>query len=93
MALPEHFYSYKNVTGSAGQVVIKPNGGFLHAVVVNSPSTIGATLYDNTTGSGTKIATLPGFSSQGSIVYDITFANGLTVVTTGTSGDLTVVYI
>ncbi len=55
-----------------------------------------AVVYDNTAGSGTKIATIDTLAAsgkQGWNQYDIVFATGLTIVTTGTSPpDITVSY-
>ena len=80
---------YKNIT-SATTTVVKSSQGRLHAVVVNNKgSTVTVTMYDNASAaSGTKIATML-LTAEGSIAYDVSFANGLTVVTSGTV-DLTV---
>ena len=53
-----------------------------------------ATVYDNTAGSGTKIATIDTTLGRAvALILDVAFATGLTVVTaTGTAADLTVAY-
>lgn len=87
-------FSYKNIT-SATTATVKSGPGILRALVVNTPAASATiTVYDNTAGSGTKIATitLPAtLLAQGPIsaVYDVAFTVGLTIVTTGTC-DLTV---
>jgi hypothetical protein len=52
------------------------------------------TIYDSTTGSGTKVATIDSTSAIGSLFYDVQLLNGLTiVVATGTAADITVSYM
>lgn len=83
-------YSYRNVTTDA-TTIVKASQGTLRAVVVNKPGTTATvTLYDNTAASGTKIATLSP-TAAGTVVYDVSFAIGLTAVTTG-GADLTFVF-
>lgn len=80
---------YKNITTNT-TTVVKSSQGRLYAVVVNNKGSTGTvTLYDNASAaSGTKIGTLS-LTAEGSINYSVAFANGLTVVTTGTP-DITV---
>ncbi len=70
---------------------IKSGAGFLHRITVNNPgSSWTITVYDSTSGSGTKLATITP-SLVGSLEYDVEFTTGLTVVTSGTTaGDITV---
>lgn len=84
-----------NITG-ATTTVIKSGAGILRRIVFNKFIALGvATLYDNTAGSGTVLATvtLPAalLASNGSIEYNLNFATGLTIVTSA-AFDMTVVY-
>jgi hypothetical protein len=88
------WYSYSNITGQA-TTTIKTGTGVLHSITFNTPAaTETLTLYDNTTGSGTKIGTLtvPSSPVPVTLVYDVQFATGLTIVTAVASGDITVTY-
>jgi len=67
----------------------------LHAITINTKgaSANTATVYDNTAGSGTKIATIDTTASVGTLRFDAAFSTGLTIVTaTGTAADITVLY-
>lgn len=87
--------TYTNITTNT-TTVIATRQGFLRRVCINLKATGAsgtAIFYDNTAGSGKKIATLDWVNGPiSSIDYDVTFTNGLTVVTTAatTAGDLTV---
>lgn len=81
---------------AAGTATLKTGPGTLVAIVVNkavSSSTI--TVYDSTAGSGTKIGTITFpvtlLSSQMTLLYNVAFSNGLTVVKAAID-DITVVY-
>ncbi len=87
-------WSFQNITTST-TTTVKSGAGVLHIVNVNTLGTIASTVtvYDNTAGSGTKIATINSLSLSGPFQYDIAFSTGLTIVTTGTSApDITVSY-
>lgn len=84
-----------NITGAA-TTTIKTGAGILRRIVFNKFVALGvATLYDNTAGSGTVLATitLPValLASNGALEYNLTFNTGLTIVTS-VAFDLTVVY-
>ena len=86
--------SYSNITTNA-TTTVKSGAGFLHTLCINTKgaSANTATVYDNTTATGTKIATLDTTGSVGCLTYDVAFATGLTIVTaTGTAPDLTASY-
>lgn len=100
-------FSYRNLTGNA-TTTVKSGAGTLHLITINNNTTGGTiTIYDNTAGSGTKIATIqvgspsggllsssgnPGIGSSG--VVDTIFSTGLTVVTAGSgNNDVTIFYI
>jgi len=78
-------YQYSNITTST-TTLVKDGKGTLKSVTINSLGTIVSTItiYDNTTGTGTKIATINSLSLSGTFLYDVNFTNGLTIVTTGT---------
>lgn len=87
-------WSFQNITTST-TTTVKSGAGVLHIVNVNTLGTVASTttVYDNTAGSGTKIATINSLTLSGPFQYDIAFATGLTLVTTGTAApDITVSY-
>lgn len=59
---------------------IKSGAGFLRRVIKMSGGIV--ILYDNTVGSGTIIQVIAGTNPTGTIVYDLPFTTGLTVVST-----------
>jgi len=75
--------------------VVKSGSGLLHSVIINTRGVATTvTLYDNTAGSGTKLATIDTTLSTTSFLYDIGFRNGLTAVTAGTTpADLTITWM
>ena len=87
---------FRNIAGAA-TTVVKTGRGALIAIVNNKTVASGVvTVYDNTAGSGTKIATITNpatlLQSQYNLPYYRTeFAIGLTVVTSSTD-DITVIY-
>lgn len=82
---------------SATTTTCKSGAGYLHTLCMNTVVASGTvTLYDNTAGSGTKIATITNPAAllgMGPLcaVYDLAFSTGLTAVTTGTQ-DITLTY-
>jgi hypothetical protein len=100
------FFNYRNITGNA-TTTVKSGAGMLQAVIINNASTNGTvTVYDNTAGSGAKIATVQIGSPSGGLLstsgipnpaslpaLNVKFSTGLTVVTAGSSSnDITVIY-
>jgi hypothetical protein len=84
---------YANIVLAAPTTtVVKSGSGILVGVVCNTPASGAvATVYDNTAGSGTKIATILG-TAQSSLKFDCRFATGLTVVTSTAAADWTFIY-
>jgi hypothetical protein len=79
---------------AAQTTTMKFGPGSLRKIIVNTAQ-LGATatIYDSTTGSGTKIATVDCSNSAKTLLYDLDFTNGLTVVTTGSvPADITVMW-
>ena len=87
-------YSYSNITTTT-TTTVKSASGILHSLVINTRGgSSTCTVYDNTAGSGTKIATIDTTLSTTAFIYDVAFATGLTIVTGGVSAaDLTVSYL
>ncbi len=87
-------YTANNITTST-TTVVKSGAGTLHGINVNTLGTVASTavVYDNTAGSGTKLATIDTLTvgNVGWNQYDVAFATGLTIVTTG-APDITVSY-
>jgi hypothetical protein len=86
-------YAHLNANGAT---TLKSAAGWLHTVTINSKGATGntATLYDNTTASGTVIAVIDTTAQIQTLLLDAAFATGLTVVlASGTSADITVSYL
>lgn len=87
--------TYLNIAAGAATTVVKSGAGTLSKVCINTKgaSSNVLTVYDNTAGSGTKIAVLDTTTAVVCQAYDVAFATGLTVVSaTGTGADLTIAY-
>lgn len=90
---------YKNLVG-AGTFTLKQSAGRLHSIICNNAATTtgqSITIYDNTTGSGTKIGTLDlsKLPSPMTIQYNsngVAYSTGLTLVIVGAAVDVTVIY-
>ena len=70
--------------------------GFLKRVVINDLGAAGSfiTIYDNTAGSGTKLATITCPATVGNpftLTYDVGFSTGLTTTTSGAT-DVTLAF-
>ncbi len=81
---------------TATTTICKYGPGSIHKITINTPVTAGSdnvTIYDNTAGSGTVIGiiSLPSGASGVTLLYDLPFNTGLTIVTVG-AWDLTVIY-
>jgi hypothetical protein len=84
-------YSFNNIT-TATTTTVKSGAGTFHALVINTKGSAStATIYDSTTGSGTKIATVDTSLGTSTILYDVAFTTGLTIVTVATA-DITAVF-
>lgn len=87
---------YRNIAGAA-TTLVKTGRGVLVAIINNKTIASGVvTVYDNTTNSGNKIATItnPGTLLQSQYhlpYYRADFVIGLTIVTSA-ADDLTVIY-
>lgn len=86
----EERFSYSNIT-SATTTTVKSGAGFVHAITVNTTAAGTITVYDNTAGSGTKIATFKASVVEQTFFLNASFGTGLTIVTAAAS-DVTVSY-
>ena len=85
---------FNNVSGAGATTAVKTSFGSLIGVTINGVTTAGTiTIYDNTAGSGTTIATIASAAvAQGQFYpYPADFNTGLTVVHTNTM-NFTVTY-
>jgi len=88
-------WSSANITGST-TTVVKIGSGVLHSITFNKPVATGVlTVYDNTAGSGTVTGTIttPSSPIPVTLIYDIQFSIGLTIVSATAAQDITVSYI
>lgn len=86
--------SFSNINTNT-TTVVKSGSGVLKRIVVNKVGGASntCTIYNNTSGTGTIIATIDPVHTQMVFEYDVVFTTGLTIVTaTGTAADLTIVY-
>jgi hypothetical protein len=87
-------FSYSNITTDT-TTVVKTGAGTLHSVVLNNPvATEVITIYDNTSAVAPKIGTItvPTSPQPVTLIYDVAFTTGLTVVTATAVSDITVCY-
>lgn len=90
-------YTYKYIPAGTATTVVKASAGTLHSITFNSPatSTNTTTIYDNASGAGLVIG-IPAVTSitfPETVIYDIAFTLGLTIITaTANGGDMTVAY-
>lgn len=92
----ESRYSAANITTQT-TTTVKSGAGLLKRIVFNKPLASGVVaVYDNTAGSGTLIATitLPSTLLNGPFFldYEDVVTTGITVVTSGATQDITVIY-
>lgn len=88
-------YRYLNITTQT-TTLVKTGAGFLHAIVLNKPLATGTVKIDDALTDTTPVIgtiTIPANPQPSTIIYDIAFNTGLTVVTGTASSDITVCYI
>ncbi|MDE1867652.1 MAG: hypothetical protein KGI08_08100 [Thaumarchaeota archaeon] len=78
-------HNFSNLAAAA-TTTVKTGSGLLHTINVTTAGAAASTItvYDNTAGSGTVIATLDGTVVH-SYVFDVEFLTGLTVVIAGST--------
>lgn len=86
-------YRYTHITTSTTTTVFS-GSGTLQSIIVNAPGTTwAATIYDNTSGSGTVVGVMTAITANQPFVGPIQINTGCTIVTVGaTPGDLTVLW-
>ena len=85
-------YNYAYMAAAA-TLVVRTGPGILHAITINDPTTNSVvTVYDNGAASGQKIATIDASQALGSLVYDINFLTGLTIVMSAANSDITIAW-
>ncbi len=75
--------------------LVKTGEGVLHSVTINDQGAAANTIkiYDGLTAAGTLLATIDSVTTTGTLLFDLKFLVGLTIVIgTGTAGDITVMY-
>lgn len=82
---------YKYAQLSASTNAIKTGYGLLGGIFVSSATTLTITIYDNTTGTGTKIVDTFTAAAATRYAFDTVFDTGLSIVITGT-GSFTLMY-
>ncbi len=91
-------YSYLHIAAGTATTVVKASAGTLHTIVFNSAATATntTTICDNATSCSSGTIAIPAVVSvtaPETTIYDLAFANGLTIVTaTANGGDMTVTY-
>jgi len=97
VAKVEQRFSFLNIVAGTATTVVKASAGFLHTITLNSAAlaTNVTTVYDNASGVGTVIA-IPAATTATvptTLTYDVSFANGLTIITATANGsNMTISY-
>jgi hypothetical protein len=77
---------------TATTTTVKSGTGRLHTITIGETAAGAITIYDNTAASGTIIAVLKASIVEQTLIFDVKFTTGLTIVTAGAS-KLTVSYL
>lgn len=87
-------FTHAHLAGAA-TTTVKSGAGFLKRISINRTANGTATIYDNITATGTPIINLAATNgtSPTTLEYGFNFTTGLTIVTTGASLDLSVLYL
>lgn len=84
---------FYHLAGNAGTHVLKYGAGKLQKIIYNNTSGTSLTIYDGIDITGAIIGIITTASAAlGTWIYDVSFSNGLTLVTVGNSLDATIVY-
>jgi hypothetical protein len=90
-------FSYVNITAAAPTTtLVKTGGGFLHSITFNKPVATGVVKIDDAITDTTPIIgtiRTPANPQPYTVVYDINFTVGLTIVTSTAAQDITVSFI
>lgn len=90
-------YTYAHVAAGTATTVIKATAGTLHSITFGGAATSlnTTTIYDNATGAGTVIGipSVTALVAPTTLIYDIAFTTGLTIITATANGaDMTVAF-
>lgn len=88
-------FKYKNIT-SQTTTLVKTGAGFLHSITFNKPAATGTVKIDDAITDTTPVVgtiTVPASPQPLTLIYDINFTVGLTIVTGTADQDITVAYI
>lgn len=89
-------YQSTNITLAAPTTTVVATGnGVLHSITFNKPVATGVvTIYNNTAASGTVLGTIttPASPMPVTLVYDLCFGVGLTIVSATAAQDITVTW-
>ena len=91
---PASFYSYANIT-SQTTTLVKSGAGFLHSITFNKPVATGTVKIDDAVTDTTPVigtVTTPANPLPITLVYDVAFTTGLTIVTGTADQDITISY-
>lgn len=91
------FYNYVNITAAAPTTtVVKSGAGFLHSITFNKPVATGVVKIDDAITDTTPVIgtiTTPANPQPYTVLYDVEFFTGLTLVTSTAAQDITVSYL
>jgi hypothetical protein len=91
-------FIFNNITAAAPTTsVLRRGQGILHSITINKAAINGViTVYDGIDATGTLIGTITSpatlLANQNTLIYDVCFNKGLTIVTSTTAQDITVSY-
>lgn len=88
-------YSYVNITSQA-TTLLRTGSGILHSITFNKPVATGTVKIDDAITDTTPVIgtiTTPASPQPNTVIYDIAFKNGLTIVTGTADQDITVAFI
>lgn len=89
------FYSYKSIT-SQTTTLVKTGAGVLHSITFNKPVATGTVKIDDAVTDTTPVIgtiTTPASPIPVTLIYDIVFTVGLTIVTGTADQDITISYL
>lgn len=87
-------FDYANITTTT-TTLVKSGGGFLHSITFNKPVATGTVKIDDALTDTTPIigtVTTPANPQPFTLIYDVEFTTGLTIVTGTAAQDITVAY-
>jgi hypothetical protein len=92
---PTGIYNYANITTTT-TTLVKTGVGFLHSITFNGPVATGTVKIDDAITDTTPVIgtiTTPANPQPFTVIYDVEFTTGLTIVTGTAAQNITVSYI